>query len=169
MKVLKKQTNSSDCIVCGMQNQLGLKVQFYEMENNCLVGVFKGINEHQSFPGRMHGGVSSAILDEGIGRAIWIYEPNTWGVTTHLNVKYRKPVPLNENLLLVAKITENKRRLFEGTGIIINQDHEVLAEATAVYFKMPLDKIANVDIEPDKIDKLYPDDVVEIDIDDINL
>ena len=75
------------------------------MENEYLVGKFSGINEHQSFPGRMHGGMISAILDEGIGRAIWIYEPSTWGVTTHLNVKYRKPVPLYEDLILIFIIT----------------------------------------------------------------
>ena len=169
MKVLKKQTNSSDCIVCGMNNELGLKVQFYEMENGYLVGCFKGINEHQSFPGRMHGGVISAILDEGIGRAIWSFEPNTWGVTTHLKVKYRKPVPLNEELMLISKINENKKRLFEGSGIIVNKEHQILAEATAIFFKMPLDKIATENIEHDKIDKLYPDNVNEIDIDDIIL
>ena len=32
MKVIKKQTNSKMCIICGMENELGLKAPFYEID-----------------------------------------------------------------------------------------------------------------------------------------
>ena len=68
-KVLKKQNVGKMCFVCGTENDLGLKTDFYELENGELVGICKFKEGHQSFPGRGHGGVSAALLDETIGRA----------------------------------------------------------------------------------------------------
>lgn len=39
MKVLKKQTNSKMCYICGMDNPFGLKAPFYEMEDGSLVSI----------------------------------------------------------------------------------------------------------------------------------
>ena len=77
MKVIKKQTNSKMCLICGIENEAGLKASFYEMEDNTLIALVKGKEIHQSYPNRMHGGVISALIDESVGRAIWILEPET--------------------------------------------------------------------------------------------
>ena len=85
MKVLKKQTNSRMCIICGMNNEAGIKAPFYEMEDHSVMSVFKFSQHHQSYPGRAHGGMISTMLDEIVGRAIWIDEPLMWytGVNNH--------------------------------------------------------------------------------------
>lgn len=164
MKVLKKQTNSHMCFICGIHNDSGLKTNFYEMEDNTLVAVVKGKDIHQSYPNRMHGGVISALIDESVGRAIWIEEPETWGVTMDLQMKYRKPVPLNEDLMVVSKITKNTRRVFEGTGYLINKEQQVLAEGNARYIKLSLNDIDNNIHEESDINVLIEDDIKEIDI-----
>jgi len=146
-KVTKKQQNSDKCIVCGLSNELGLKASFYELENGELVAIFKPIDEHQSYPGRMHGGISSAILDETIGRAILIKDESMWGVTTELTLKYKKPVPLNEELKVVGRITKDSRRLFEGTGEIILKNGDVAVTAEGKYIKMPIKKITDSEFE----------------------
>jgi len=143
VKVVKKQENSKNCIVCGLKNELGLKASFYELENGKLVSVFKPIEEHQSYPERLHGGVAAAILDETIGRAIMIYHKNIWGVTVELNLKYKKPVPLNEELRVIGRITRDSSRLFEGTGEILLKNGEVAVSASGKYMKMPIEKIAD--------------------------
>ncbi len=142
MKVIKKQTNSKMCIICGIETEAGVKASFYEMEDNSVVALFSFKEIHQSYPMRTHGGMISAMLDETIGRAIWITEPNTWGVTANLQVKFRKPVPYDVPLKAIGMITENKSRLFRGSGKIIDEFGNVLAEAEAVYVKLPLEKIA---------------------------
>ncbi len=146
-KVVKKQQNSSKCIVCGLQNDLGLKASFYELENGELAAMFKPMDEHQSYPGRMHGGVSSAILDEVIGRAILIKDESMWGVTTELVLKYKKPVPLNEELKVVGRITRDTKRLFEGTGEIILKNGDVAVTAEGKYIKMSLEKITDSEFD----------------------
>ena len=76
------------------------------MENNTVVSIFEYRDIHQSYPSRTHGGLISAMLDEIAGRAIWIYEP-VWGVTTNLQVKFRKPVPYGVKLKAVGEIIKN--------------------------------------------------------------
>lgn len=164
-KVLRKQSNSRKCLVCGLKNDFGLRANFYELENGELAAVFKPLEEHQSYPGRLHGGITGAILDETIGRAVMIGEENIWGVTVELNVKYKKPVPLNEELKVVARITKNSSRLFEGTGELLLSNGDVAATACGKYIKMPIDKIAdfNEDKEEWRVISL-DDDPIEIEV-----
>jgi acyl-coenzyme A thioesterase PaaI-like protein len=143
--VVKKQENSKMCVVCGLKNEFGLKASFYELENEELVAIFKPLDEHQSYPGRLHGGVAGAVLDETIGRAIMIKQNNIWGVTVELSLKYRKPVPLDEELRVVGRITRDSSRLFEGTGEILLKNGDVAVSAAGKYMKMPIEKIADFD------------------------
>ena len=161
MKVLKKQTNSKMCLICGIENESGLKAPFYQMEDDTLVSIFEYKEFHQSYPGRVHGGMISCMLDELIGRAIWISEPNMWGVTVSLTVKFRKPVPYNTKLKAVGKITNSRSRIFEGVGELYDLDGNLLASAEATYFKLPLDKIADESNHED-VNIYVEDDVKEI-------
>lgn len=142
-KVLRKQNNSSRCVVCGNDNKLSLNTRFYEVEGGQLACTFRTEDWHQSYPGRTHGGLSAAVLDELIGRAVCIEEPDCWGVTVELNLKFKKPVPTEADLKGIAHITRNSRKIFEGTGQLLLPDGSVAVEATGKYMKMPVDKIAD--------------------------
>ena len=143
IKVLKKQNSSEDCIVCGLKNDASLKVRFYECENDILCGVFHNEDWHQSFPGLMHGGMISAVLDETIGRAVMIKNPNQWGVTGELKVRFLKPTPLESDLLCWGQIVSGNSRLFKGVGYLETPQGEVVATAEATYFKLALDDITD--------------------------
>lgn len=160
MKVIKKQTNSKMCIICGIETEAGVKASFYEMEDNSVIALFSFKDIHQSYPQRTHGGMISAMLDETIGRAIWVFEPNTWGVTANLQIKFRKPVPYNTPLKAIGNITENKSRLFKGVGRIETISGELLAEAEATYVKLPLSKIS--DTNHDDVNIYIQDYIKEI-------
>lgn len=140
-KVLKKQNVSRNCLVCGIENDLGLKANFYELENNELIAICDTKEWHQSYPGRMHGGMSAAILDETIGRAISLSNNEVWGVTVSLDIKYKKPVPTDCTIKVVGRIIKENRKLFEGTGEIILPNGEIAVTATGKYMKMPVNKI----------------------------
>lgn len=142
-KVIKKQQNSKKCLVCGLKNELGLKASFYETDSDEVIAIFKPLEEHQSYPGRLHGGIAGAILDETIGRAIMCKDDTIWGVTVELSLKYKKPIPLDEELRVVGRITKDSKRLFEGTGEILLQNGDIAATAWGKYMKMPIDKIAD--------------------------
>jgi uncharacterized protein (TIGR00369 family) len=142
-RVRAAQNVSRMCLVCGVKNKAGLKARFFELENGDLAGVFSPRPEHQSYPGRLHGGIVSAILDETIGRAINIADTHTWGVTVELTVRFRKPVPLDGEVRAFGRITRDSSRLFEGTGEIVLQDGSIAAEAQGKYLRMPLDAVTD--------------------------
>ena len=146
-KVTAKQHNSKMCFVCGLQNSAGLKASFFSVEGNQLVALFTPCEEHQGYPGRMHGGIASTILDETIGRAVNIDQVDIWGITVELKIRFRKPVPLNEELRVVGRITRDTRRLFEGSGEILLPNGEVAVEGFGKYIKLPLDEIADFDFD----------------------
>lgn len=149
MKIVKKQPVSNHCFVCGINNPNSLKLQFYETEDGEVISSFI-INENfQSYANRIHGGVITAIMDEAIGRSIKVVEECTFGVTVEIKVSFSKPVPANHNLLVIARITNNTRLIFEGTAEILNGDI-VLASAYGKYMKVPLEDITGIDKPQDE-------------------
>ena len=147
-QVTGKQENSKMCLVCGLKNAHGLQAAFYELDNQDLLAVFTPGDEHQGYPNTLHGGITSAMLDETIGRAIMMrYEEAVWGMTVDLKIKFRKPIPLNQPLRVVGRITEEDRRFFRGTGELLLEDGGVAATAEGRYMRLPIERIADFDYE----------------------
>ena len=148
LKVLKKQPNSRMCFVCGLDNRFGLKSRFYELEDGQLMAIFSAAEEHQGYPGRLHGGIAATILDETIGRAIMQnHSSNIWGVTVDFSMKLRKPVPMEGQIKVLARIEKEGKRSFTGTGEILLDDGRVAIEGRGKYLKMDIEKIADFDHE----------------------
>ena len=145
-KITNSQNISKNCLVCGVDNEFGLKTHFYETENSELIAVFTPLPEHQSYPNVTHGGISAAILDEVIGRAIMMTtDSSTFGVTVELTVRYKKPVPLGVELKAIGRITRERSRTFEGTGELYLPNGDVAIEAEGKYMKRRLEQITDSD------------------------
>ncbi|UCD05056.1 MAG: PaaI family thioesterase [candidate division WOR-3 bacterium] len=158
-KIIGKQPNSKMCLVCGMKNPFGLKSFFYETDAKELIGVFTPVEEHQSYPNRMHGGIATAMLDETIGRAILMHhDKEIWGVTIEIITRFKKPMPLNEEIKVIGRITKEGSRFFEGTGELILNNGEIAATAEGKYLKLPLDEIADFDREENEWRVIQSDD-----------
>lgn len=164
--VKRKQQNSKMCLVCGLKNPYGLKASFFELDDNELVCIFKPSDVHQSYPNRLHGGVSTAILDETIGRAVNCgREDMVWGVTVEFSTQFKKPVPLGVELRVVGRITSETGRIFEGDGELFLPDGTVAVTGRGKYIKLPLERIADFDAEEQewKVTRLESDpETVEI-------
>lgn len=143
--VKAKQKNSKMCLVCGLKNQFGLHAAFYELDNDELLAVFTPMEEHQSYPGRLHGGIATAILDETIGRAIVMNLPDIWGVTISFSTRFKQPIPLDGEIRVIGRIGKVANRYFEGTGEILLQDGSVAVEGQGKYLKLRLEQIADFD------------------------
>lgn len=144
---LKKQPNSKMCFICGMKNVAGVKVFFYEQDDGSVLARFTGREIHQGYPGRMHGGVISGILDETMGRAVMFNGGEIWGVTVALEMRFKQPVPLDAELTAVGRIVKDRQFYFEGTGELLLPDGTTAVEAKGKYWKLPLDDIADFDTE----------------------
>lgn len=139
----RNQNISSMCLVCGKDNPFSLHSQVVEHpESGEVVCYFTPLDAHQSYPGRVHGGISAAVLDEVIGRAVQMEHPDVWGVTVSLELKYRRPLPLNERLECRGRCTKLGRRTFEGAGEILTPDGKVAVQAKGIYAICPVEAIA---------------------------
>jgi acyl-coenzyme A thioesterase PaaI-like protein len=153
---MKKQPNSRNCFVCGVNNPAGLHLEFYEVEPGFIRAEIIVPEQFQGYPGVVHGGIVAAMLDEVSGRTVLQGDPPRWMVTAKLDVRYRKPVPINERIYLEGKAKEDRGRLAVVVGTIYNGQRDVLAEAEAVLADIPKHLLGPEGMAPDDW-KIYPD------------
>jgi acyl-coenzyme A thioesterase PaaI-like protein len=147
-EVLAKQPNSKMCFVCGLGNPKGLKVSFFELDNGEVAGQFMAGEDYQGYPDRLHGAIAAALLDEAIGRAIRTHHrEEALGQTVELHLRFRAAVPLNQRLRVVARVTRNIRRLYEGSGELILPDGTVAVEASGRYLSLRGDSLPAEELE----------------------
>ena len=165
-KVTGKQENSRMCFACGLKNPAGLRAQFFELDGGELLAVFEPRDEHQGYPGRLHGGIAATILDETICRVMLMRTGGQiFGVTVELTVRLRKPLPTNRALRVVGRIVKEGSRVYEGTGEILLEDGSTAVEAVGRFIKMPIDQIAEFDREAEEWRVVTgPADPVEVEV-----
>ena len=97
---------------------------------------FRFDERHQAGPGLVHGGLVAAALDEACGLlATWFRFP---AVTARLAVRYRRPVAINVDLGLSARVREQRGRRIELEGELA-ADGELLASASGTWLHVPLE------------------------------
>ena len=129
MKVTSKQRNSKMCMICGLENEYGLRAPFYNMEDGSVMSLFKYREQHQSYPGRVHGGLITAMLDE-------------MGLRFTLDTKYRKPVPYDVDLVGKGIVVRDTSKFVVTEASIMDMMGNVLANGTIKYIKQDIDKIS---------------------------
>jgi len=132
---MQKQPNSSMCFVCGRDNPAGLKMDFYSLDDECVYADYTPHHHHQGYPGVIHGGVVTAMLDEIMGRTA--IASDLWCMTAEIKVRFKKPVPVDVPLKLKGEITKRAGRVIEGRSEIRLPDGSLAAEATGTFIKIP--------------------------------
>ena len=132
---MEKQPNSRMCFVCGIENPIGLHLKFYTDDEQRCIARFQPQPAHQGYPGHLHGGIISTLLDETMGRVLT--HENVWAMTGRLSVKFSKPVPLDQELTIVGELTKERSRAYEAHGEIRLPDGTVLVEGSGFYVRIP--------------------------------
>jgi uncharacterized protein (TIGR00369 family) len=151
-----KQPGSNNCFICGRQNPVGLKMDFYTTEPGHVRTEITIPSHFEGYPGIVHGGIIASILDETGGRA-HMEEPIQFMVTAQLNVRYRKPVPTDTPLAVIGVAGERHGRVSEAHAEIHNAEGEILAEAELVLVDIPEQQLEDVDL-PAMGWRVYPDE-----------
>jgi uncharacterized protein (TIGR00369 family) len=154
---MKKQANSSHCFVCGLHNDYGLHMKFYEDESGKVVSDITVPKRFQGYPGIVHGGIIAAMLDEVSGRTITNSEATRWMVTASISIRYRKPVPVEKLLHLEGSLKQDSGAVARVRGEIYDENGVLLAEADSVLAAIPPSLKASVENLPQEEWRVYPD------------
>ena len=153
------------CFICGMDNPIGLKAQFYNMEDGSVMTPFVFRKEHQSFPERVHGGLAATMIDELGLRAMWAKDQSeeSFGVTMSLSVKYRKPVPYDEELFARGIVVKETPKFVTIVSEIYDRAGDLLVNGEAVYIKLSPEQIVSDAVDThDEMCYLIEDDIREL-------
>jgi uncharacterized protein (TIGR00369 family) len=152
---MRKLEASDCCFVCGRENPAGLKMEFYEIEPGLVESRLKVPDEYGGYPGIVHGGVISAMLDECSGRAAQT-GPNDFMFTSEIKVRFRKNVTTDEIIIVTGKLERRRNRVAFARGEIRNEAGELLAESDGVFVQIPKDKLKEMGPVNHEW-KVYPD------------
>jgi uncharacterized protein (TIGR00369 family) len=141
------------CFACGRLNPTGLQLDF-DVTTDRATARYTGLQRHQGYDGTLHGGVVAALLDETMGWAI--FHQGVWGVTAKLNVTFKRPVPVGEELIVTGEVLRDRGRGIETKGAVARAaDGEVLAEATALFLRMPDARRAELEQRYSRTDEAF--------------
>ncbi len=120
------------CFGCGEEHPTGLHMKVIARGER-VYGSFLVTEHHQGAPGLAHGGVIAAAVDEAMGFLIYLLAAPA--VTAHLEVGYRKPVPVGALLELETSIDRmDGRKIYSVlTGRITGEVH---VEARSLYIRV---------------------------------
>lgn len=142
----KLQPNSRNCFVCGLENNYGLKLRFYETGPGEVTAEYTVPEHFQGYPGIVHGGIVTAMLDEVTGRAHISSEHTRFMFTAKLEIRFRKNVPVGKPLRVVGQVEKSKSRMASSTGKIYGPEGDLLAEAKALLVNLPDEEFREVDL-----------------------
>jgi len=130
------------CFGCGDLNPAGLKLKF-RFEGNKAVADFLPQKQHQGYPGLMHGGATSAALDEAMGWAM--YGLGMWAVTGKMEVKFRQPLPLHQKATVWGEVIRNRGRWLEVRGEICSEEGKLMAESYGLFMRLSEERVRELE------------------------
>lgn len=108
-------------------------MEFYE-DGDDIVSFWNPKTHYQGWINTMHGGILSTLIDETAGWVVF-RKLQTSGMTTRLEVRYKKPVMTTEPQITVrAHITEQRRNIVTIDVKVENSRGEICTEGRATYF-----------------------------------
>ncbi len=124
--LLLNNNENNWCFACGKENPNGLHMNFEINDSEC-IAYFTPQREHQSYNGRMHGGLVAVLLDEVTGNYLYCKEGKP-AYTAKMEIRYRQPLNIGEEVLCVGREIRRKGRMVEMQGTISRKDGTLLAE-----------------------------------------
>jgi len=113
-----------------------LKLQFERDGGGVSVRLTPG-RDYQGFGGVLHGGIIAALMDDAMWYAIYATADCATTMTVDLNIRYKKPAPVEAEIKVYAEVAEAGGRLFSVRGLVLGPNEEILAEANGKFLKAP--------------------------------
>ena len=120
---------TNHCFGCGRDNPIGLKLDM-KLDGDRCVAYFTPKAEHESYGDRMHGGLTSTLLDEVMGDYVF-RKAGKPAYTARLEIRFRSALRIGETVKVEGWPEVHRGRLFIMKGKITHADGTPAAEAKA--------------------------------------
>jgi uncharacterized protein (TIGR00369 family) len=120
------------CFACGAENPDGLALKFTSTKEEEISAVFTPKRIHQGYDDMLHGGIVCTLLDAAMTRLL--LDKGIAAVTADLKVRFKKPVPITQALIIRARI-EKKREHFFRLSADLTANGSVVATGTGKFLK----------------------------------
>lgn len=120
-----------NCVVCSLANTKGLQLEFLSGEDGYITATFTCDRTLEGYPGVVHGGIVSSILDGAMGHCM--FSRGQVAVTVEMTTKFRHPVVTNQQAIVSANITRFSHSLCLLEAEIV-QNGKVKATAKGKFF-----------------------------------
>jgi len=123
-----------NCVVCSLTNNKGLHLEFVSTNNGGITATFQCDEAFEGYPGVLHGGVISSILDGAMGHCM--FARGQASVTAEMTIRFRHPVVTNQDATVSARIARSSHPLYLLEAEIL-QAGQVKVTAKAKFLDRP--------------------------------
>jgi acyl-coenzyme A thioesterase PaaI-like protein len=102
---------ANNCFACGPEHPFGLRLEFFYNKDTLEVSSQLHPDElFAGFPGILHGGIQTTILDEVAFWGVWARHKKS-GFTYGLDVRFRRKCPTQKRLEAIGLVGDLKRKI----------------------------------------------------------
>ena len=115
-KRLVNDESWNQCFGCSPHNDRGLRLTFLQNDDGTIESHIEVPAHLVGPPGTVHGGIQAALLDEVMGMTAnaSLERQATLAVTAELRLKYRRPVPLGQTLVVRGRLVVGPKQVIHG-------------------------------------------------------
>lgn len=123
------------CFVCGKENPQGLQLDFlYDEEAEEVYALCNFRKYMQGYDTIVHGGFISMLLDEVMAKTC--LHNNIEAVTARMDIRFKRPVYVNEEVLIRGKILEVRGKKVTLTSRCIDKLGKDRATAQGLFIRV---------------------------------
>jgi len=128
-----------NCFGCSPHNHGGLKMTFFE-DGDEIVSTWEPAETHQGYHKVLHGGIQATLMDEIASWVVYV-KLHTAGFTSRADIRYRKPVYVNQGpVTLRARCLKMRRNLADIEVRLFDKEERMCAEGTFTYFTYSMEQ-----------------------------
>ena len=143
LETVRKQEHPG-CIGCSPENAYGLALEFVLREDKGVQAEFDCSRVYQGYPGHLHGGISSMLLDAAMANCLFAHQKVA--VTARLIVRFLFPVAIDKTAVVKAWIREYEPPLYV-LEADLEQNGKILVRGSAKFIDRDLAESGSIDMK----------------------
>ena len=122
---------AKNTFVSNQNNATGIEILYFRNSSNHIVSKIKFGKFTLGPPGLVHGGAISAVLDEIMGAEC--FNNGYLALTKELNVKFIKPVPINNILFAIGNLDNADTRILRMSAKLFDENKRIYSISNGIF------------------------------------